>query len=477
VSEKRLELVRGLGPWASGAIVVGTMIGTGIFLKPAEMAREGRFVSVVFAAWIVGAALSLFGALSYAELGAMIPEAGGEYAYLRRGFGPAWGFLFGWMHSIVGRPASTSSIAAGLVRFLGFLLPVVATPIFTVHIAIPGITRWFKPYDFVFTWEQPLAVLWLALMTGVNYLGVRLGGAVQVFLTAIKIASVLIVIGVALFAPSPGPHPPDPIWPALMDAGVFSAFLAALAAALWAYDGWEDLNLVGSEVEDPNKNFPRALVGGVSLVALIYLLFSAACLKILPFDTVAASSHIASDVVAHVSGRGAAAWVTIAMVISAIGSMNSSVLSGARVPYAMARDGIFFKVADGVHPKYLTPGRALIFQGTLACLMALTGTFEELSNLFIFAAWIFYGLAVVSLFRMRRTEPNLPRPYRCWGYPWVPGIFVAGALALTVNIWLERPGRSSIGLLLIVAGLPFYRWWQRKVPSIDRVESGIQVQS
>ncbi len=214
-------------------------------------------------------------------------------------------------------------------------------------------------------------------------------------------------------------------------------------------------------MQDPQRNFPRALVGGVSLVAVVYLLFSAACLKVLPFDAVASSQHIASDVVAHVAGRGAATWITLAMVISAIGSMNSSVLSGARVPYAMARDGIFFKIADGIHPKFRTPGRALIFQGVLASLMALTGTFEELTNLFIFAGWIFYGLAVVALFRMRRTEPDLPRPYRCWGYPWVPGIFVAGALALTVNIWIDRPVRCSIGLLLILAGLPFYRWWKK----------------
>jgi basic amino acid/polyamine antiporter, APA family len=466
-TQKRLELVRGLGAWASGAIVVGTMIGTGIFLKPSEMAREGRFVSVVFAAWIVGAILSLFGALSYAELGAMTPEAGGEYAYLRRGFGPVWGFLFGWMHSIVGRPSSMSSIAAGLVRFLGFLVPAVATPIFTLHIALPGPSSWVKPYDFVFTWGQPLAVLWLAIMTGVNYLGVRLGGAVQVFLTAIKIISVVIVIGVALFAPVSS-NAPDPIWPASLNAGVFSAFLAALAAALWAYDGWEDLNLVGSEVQDPQRNFPRALVGGVSLVAIIYLLFSAACLKVLPFNAVASSQHIASDVVQHVAGRGAATWITLAMVISALGSMNSSILSGARVPYAMARDGIFFKIADGIHPKYRTPARALIFQGVLASLMALTGTFEELTNLFIFAGWIFYGLAVVALFRMRRTEPDLPRPYRCWGYPWVPGIFVAGALALTVNIWIDRPVRCSIGLLLILAGLPFYRWWRKQSPGVGQ---------
>jgi APA family basic amino acid/polyamine antiporter len=461
----RLDLIRGLGAWASGAIVVGTMIGTGIFLKPAEMAREGRFVSVVFAAWIVGAILSLFGALSFAELGAAIPEAGGEYAYLRRAFGPVYGFLFGWMHSIVGRPSSLASIGAGMLRFFGFLVPAVATPLFTVHFAIPGLTSWIKPYDFVFTWAQPLAVFWIAVMTGINYLGVRLGGAVQVFLTAIKITSVTIVIGVAFFAPAATKTGGiQPFWPAAGTgvAAILGAFLAALAAALWAYDGWEDLNLVGSEVAQPEKNFPRALVGGVALVAVIYLLFSAACLQVLPFSSVAASPHIASDVVEHVIGRGAALWITVAMVISALGSMNSSVLSGARPSYAMARDGIFFKIVDGIHPKFRTPGRALIWQGTLASLMALSGTFEELTNLFIFAGWIFYGAAVVALFRLRKTEPNALRPYRCWGYPWVPGLFVAGALALTLNIWIDRPGRSSLGLLLILAGLPFYRRWRKR---------------
>ena len=461
MSEKRLELIRGLGPWASTAIVVGTMVGTGIFLKPSEMAREGRFVSIVFAAWIVGAVLSIFGALAYAELGSSIPEAGGEYAYLRRGFGPVWGFLFGWMHSIVGRPSSAASIAAGMMRFLAFFVPAVAAPLFTIHIAIPGITHWIPPYDFVFTWAQPLAVFWIVLMTGVNYLGVRLGGEVQVFLTSIKILSIALIIGVAFLLPNAAPPPPHPTWPTPASTGLLTAFLAALAAALWAYDGWEDLNLVGSEVRDPQRNFPRALVGGVSFVALLYLLFSAACFKVLPFDSVANSPHVASDVVEYVIGHGVAFWITLAMVISALGSMNSSILSGARVPYAMARDGIFFKVADGIHPKFRTPGRALIFQGVLTGIMALTGTFEELTNLFIFAGWIFYGLAVVALFRLRKTEPHLPRPYRCWGYPWIPGIFVFGALVLTINLWLVRPGRSTLGLLLILAGLPFYRYWTK----------------
>ncbi|MGB2633670.1 MAG: amino acid permease [Candidatus Acidiferrum sp.] len=461
MSEKRLELVRGLGPWASAAIVVGTMVGTGIFLKPAEMAREGRFVSIVFAAWIIGALLSLFGALAFAELGAAIPEAGGEYAYLRRGLGPAWGFMFGWMHSIVGRPSSTASIAAGMMRFLGFFLPAVAAPLFTVHIGIPGLTSWIHPYDFVFTWAQPFAVFWLLAMTGVNYLGVRLGGEVQVLLTSIKVLSIALIIGVAFLLPSRGPHPADPVWPVSASGGLLTAFLATLAAALWAYDGWEDLNLVGSEVKDPQRNFPRALVGGVSFVALMYLLFNAACLKVLPFGTVANSQHVASDVVEHLVGHGAALWITLAMVLSALGSMNSSILSGARVPYAMARDGIFFKIADGIHPKYRTPGRALIFQVGLTSIMALTGTFEELTNLFIFAGWIFYGLAVVALFRLRKSEPGLERPYRCWGYPWVPGLFLIGALVLTVNLWWVRPGRSTIGLVLILAGLPFYRYWTR----------------
>src|SRR5258707_9743794 len=335
----RLELLRGVGRVAAAAIGVGTVNGAGIFLKPAEMGGEGSFVSVVFAAWIVGALLSMCGALSYAELGAAIPEAGGEYAYLRRGFGPTWGFLFGWMHSIVGRPSSMASIAAGIARFLSFLIPAVAAPIFTLHFpAFAGM----KPYDFVFTWAQPVAVLWLLVMTVVNYLGVRLGGAVQVVLTIIKIASVLLVIGVAFFSGGGVAHPADPIWPAALNGGIVTAFLAALAAALWAYDGWEDLNLVGSEVAEPQKNFPRALLGGVSLVAVIYLLFSAACLRVLPFGAVSNSSHFPSDVVEHIAGHGAAFWMTLAMVISAIGSLNSSVLSGARVPYALSRGCLLF---------------------------------------------------------------------------------------------------------------------------------------
>jgi APA family basic amino acid/polyamine antiporter len=320
------------------------------------------------------------------------------------------------------------------------------------------------PYTFVFTWAQPLAVVALALLTFINYLGVRVGGRVQVILTIIKIASVGAIIVLAFTLARPHGAGFHPFLPSSYGVATLAGFFGALAASLWAYDGWEDLNLVGSEVEDPQRNIPRALILGVLFCGVVYMLFSAAAHWVLPFAAVAQSEHVASDVVVSISGRNAALWVTLAMAVSALGTLNASTLSGARVPYAMARDGIFFRKTARIHPKFRTPGGALVFECALASVFALTGTFEELTSLFIFAAWIFYGLAVVSMMRMRRTEPNLPRAYRCWGYPWVPVTFVAGAAALTITLWLARPVRSSIGLALILSGLFFYRNWQRKLP-------------
>jgi APA family basic amino acid/polyamine antiporter len=458
---KKVDLVRGLGPWTSAALVVGTMIGTGIFLKPAEMAADAGSVVIVFTAWIAGGILSLFGALAFAELGAAIPEAGGEYAYLRRGFGPVWGFLFGWMHSIVGRPASMASIAAGLLRFCAFLAPAVAAPILSLRIPVP-FSR--EQYAFALTWAQPLSIVALVALTFINYLGVRVGGRVQLILTIIKVTSVVAMIVLAFALGQPSGSGFHPFLPVTFGAAALTGFFGALAASLWAYDGWEDLNLVGSEVSDPQQNIPRALILGVLFCSAIFMLFSAAAHWVLPFAQVAHSEHVASDVVARISGRSAALWVTVAMAVSALGTLNASTLSGARVPFALARDGIFFRKASVIHPRFRTPAGALAFECALASVFALTGTFEELTSLFIFAAWIFYGLAVVSMMRLRRTEPDMPRPYRCWGYPWVPVIFIAGATALTITLWLARPVRSSIGLALILSGLFFYRSWQEKLP-------------
>ncbi len=458
---QKLDLVRGLGKWSSAAIVVGTMVGTGIFLKPAEMAADAGSLFLVLAAWVAGGVLSLFGALAFAELGAALPEAGGEYAYLRRAFGPVWGFLFGWMHSIVGRPASESSIAAGFLRFCAFLVPAMAAPIFTAHISVPFS---HAPYAFAFTWAQPWAVAALGVFAFINFLGVRAGGRVQIVLTVIKISSVAAIIVAAFALVRPGSAGFHPFFPSGYSAITLTGFFGALSAALWAYDGWEDLNLVGSEVEDPQRNIPRALILGVLFCIALYVSFSMAAHWALPFAAIAQSPHVASDLVTRISGRNAALLVTLAMAISALGTLNSSVLSGARVPYAMARDGIFFRGTAEIHPRFRTPGGAILFEFVISSLFALTGTFEELTSLFLFATWIFYALAVAAMIKMRRTEPGLVRPYRCWGYPWVPAAFLAGAAALTVTLWLARPVRSSIGLVLIFSGLIFYRHWQRKLP-------------
>ena len=458
MNEKKLELIRGLGPAAAMAMVVGHIIGTGVFLVPSSMARATGSLGLVFLVWIVGGALSLFGALTLAELGAAMPEAGGAYIYLKRGFGPVWGFLFGWMNNLVGKPASISTIAAGFLIFLGFFVPAVRTPLFTVHLHVPFTGH---SSEFAFTWAQPLAAAAIALVSFINYLGVRLAGRLQVALTCLKIGSILAVVVLGfLFA---GKRAPSalPFFPPSLNLGMLAGFLTAMVGALWAYDGWLDLTLAGSEIVEPQKNIPRALVGGTVTVGVIYLLANAVYFRVLPIEAVAAAQNVASETVRVFAGARAAAWITAAMVVSAFTTLNSSILTGARVPYAMARDGLFFRVADGIHPRFRTPSGAIVFQAVLACLMVLTGQFEDLFSLFIFVQWIFNALAIASVFASRRKEPDLPRPYRTWGYPVVPGIFVAGALALTVNLWLQRPGRSTIGLLLILVGLPFYRRWSR----------------
>ena len=437
------------------------MIGTGIFLKPSEMAAEAGSVSMVFAAWIVAGILSMFGALCYAELGSSIPEAGGEYAYLRRGFGRVWGFLFGWMHSVVARPASNAAIAAGFLRFCSFLFPLLAKPLYIIHFSrLFGLTI---GYDFVFTWAQPLAVAALVLITGINCLGVRLGGQVQVALTVLKVGAVLAIIFGGFFLVHETPHRLSPLWPVSPGWGTLTGFLAAMGAAVWAYDGWNDLNLVGSEVENPERNFPRVLVGSTIFVIVTFLLFTAVCFYALPFNAIASSQHVASDVFASFAGHHAALWITMIMAISALGTLNSSVLSGARVDYAMARDGLFFRSIAKVHPKFHTPENALIFQCCLACLLVLSGTFEDLTSLVMFGSWTFYGLAVLAMMRMRHTEPNMPRPYRTWGYPLVPIIFIVGAGSVAVGLWIARPVRSSIGMVLVIAGLLFYRMWEKRL--------------
>jgi amino acid transporter len=449
--EERSELIQWLGPGASLAIVVGTMIGTGIFLSPGGVAAAAGTPAMAFAAWAAAGVLSLFGALIFCELGIAIPQAGGPYAFLARGLGPRWGFLYGWTHSVLSGPASESSIAAGLARFCLVLSPGLAAPIWGVN---------SRHARFEFSGADAVAVLAILAVTALNYFGLRLGGRVQVALTAIKVASLAGIIA-AVFFLFHGSAPVAATAPRLSSGG-FSGFLVAIVAALWAYDGWAMLAKTGSEVKDPRRNVRLALIWGVAVVGGLYLLFNAACLRVLPFGAVASSRHVASDVIARMAGGGAVFWVTLLMAVAALGSLNSSILTAARTPYAMARDGVFLPMAARVHPRRHTPGGALLYQGTMSSLFVLTGTFEELTSLFVFATWLFHGLAAVALFRLRYREPELAGSYRCWGYPWVPGLFVLSAAALCSRVWFRQPVRCSIGLALMLSGLWFRRYWQRR---------------
>lgn len=462
---KPLELVKGLGPWAAMAMVVGHIIGTGVFLVPSSMARATGSVGIIFLVWIVGGFLSLAGALSVAELGAAMPKAGGPYVYISRGLGARWGFLFGWMNNLVGKPASISTIAAGFLIFLGFFFPAVRSPIFELDIPLPGAA---EPYRFNFTWAQPLAAAAIAFITFVNYLGVRLAGRLQVTLTVIKIGSIVAVVALGFLLGERDTSSLTSLFPSDWNAALLAGFLTAMVGALWAYDGWIDLTFAGSEVQEPQKNIPRAVVGGTIIVGTIYLAANAVYFFVLSVEDAAASANVATDAVRAFAGDNAAAWITAAMALSAFTTLNSSILTGARVPFAMARDRLFFRVADGIHPQYRTPSGALAFQGVMASLMVLTGQFEDLFSLFIFAQWIFYALTVASLFALRRKEPDLERPYRAWGYPVLPALFVLGATALTVNLYIQRPWRSTLGLALILSGLFFYRHWSKVRPGSER---------
>ncbi len=453
---KDLGLVRGLGVWAAMAIVVGTVIGQSVFLVASDMSREVGSVTKVLAAWIVGGVVVLFGAFCYAELGAAMPEAGGDYVYLSRGLSPVWGFLFGWTSALIIRPGSAAIIAAGLLRFVGFLWPSVTAPIITWNLWLPFQSQ---PYPFVFTAAQPLAAAAIVLVTGLNYLGVRTAGRFQVFLTALKVSTVAAILILGFTAKGSGE--PQPAFIPSPAHGARAAFLAALVPVMAAYNGFSLLGNVGGEIVNPEKNIPRAALFGTSFVVALYFLINWVYFHVLSFSQVAQTQHVASDAVAQMVGPIGAKWFTVAMMISAFGSLHAGFLTGPRVPYAMARDGLFFGFAKKIQPTFHTPSGAVLFQGCLAILLALTGTHQELYSYTMFASWAFFALTAFALIRLRSKNAGLARPYRVWGYPWTPVIFGIVAISISVNLWFLRPVRSSIGLAVIMLGIPFFYHWRK----------------
>jgi basic amino acid/polyamine antiporter, APA family len=458
---ERSDLVRSVGLWPATAIVIGDIIGTGVFLVTSDMARALGSARLVLAAWAAGGLIVLFGAFCFAELGAAFPKAGGPYVYLSRGLGPLWGFLFGWMVSFLERPVSMATLAAGFVRFVGFLFPIVAMPLFKGHIG---------HYDFTVTTAQPLAALIVVIVTAVNYFSVRMGGTIQSVLASLKMSTLLLIIaGGVIFGTRHLSDAAPSVTP--LGLGTIGAFLTALVPTMWAYNGFNHLGDIGEEILNPQKNIPRAIILGLLAVGGLYLAVNAVYFHVLPVASVAASRHIASDVVQSFAGSRGAVWLTIAMAMSAVGALHVSVLTGARIPYAMARDGLFFRFAERLHPTFRTPSGSLLFLGSIAAVLAFSGTFEELYSLFVFAVWIFFALVAIAVMRLRRKEPDLVRPYLVWGYPWTPLIFLVSAVALTVHLWLAKPLRSSLGLLVILAGIPFfYRWHKPSLAVAAREE-------
>jgi len=454
-------LIRGLGLWAATAVVIGSMIGQGVFLVSSDVAREAGSMWKVLVVWTAGGVIVLWGALCYAELGAAMPEAGGDYVYLGRGIGPLWGFLFGWTASVIMRPGAAAVIAAGLLRFIGFLAPSVTTPIFFLSLPFP------QPYQVTFTAAQLLAAAVVVFVTVLNYLGVRTGARVQIFLTTLKIATIIAIVVLGVMANKPMSD--RTAFEESPAHGPIVAFLTALVPVMVAYSGFQYLGQLGGEILNPRKSIPRAVIVGTLLVIVLYVTINWVYFRQLSISQVAQSQHVASDAVARLLGGSAAKYFTVAMIASAFGTLHAMFLTGPRVPYAMACDGRFFGFAKRIQRKFRTPSGAVVFQGSVTVLLVLTGTYQELYSYVVFAIWIFLGLSALALIRLRSTQPDLPRPFRVWGYPWTPLLFGFAAFAISLNLWLMRPVRSSVGLLIILSGVPLFYYWRQRGMTASRL--------
>jgi len=446
---ERALLPRALGLRHAIAIVVGTIIGSGIFLVPKEMMQAVGSAKLVYLAWIVGGILSIFGALTYAELGALKPQAGGEYVYVRDGYGPLAGFLYAWTWFVIAKPASIATITTGLMRILG-----------TFH-AFRFLTSNAVSAPVVITWAQLGAMFATLAISGLNYIGVRKAGDFQYFFTWLKVLMIATIVGVA-FSFRGGSFQNFSSTFAGATGGI-NGFMIALVAALWAYDGWNDLNMVSEEIERPERNIPVALIVGVLVVAGLYMLTNAAVQYVLAAAQVAASDRPASDATSLAIGAMGGLIVSAGMALSMLVGLNGTVMSGGRVPFAVARDGYFFRKLAEVHPRFLTPGNALIVQAVLSCILLLmVSRFQQLFSIAIFAEWLFYMIAASTIFIFRRRMPDAHRAYRTWGYPVVPLVFILAAAFLLYSTFTENLERSLIGSVVILAGAPVFLFFRRR---------------
>ena len=383
-----------------------------------------------------------------------MPEAGGEYVYLSAAYGPFWGYLYGWTQFWVAKSGSIATLAAGFYTYLTVFFPVLGLPLLVLpwHIG-PGGALLEIHYG------QILAIGLILLLCGVNYLGVRAGGNVQVFVTAIKLTLLAAVVAVGLLA---GRGELAHFSQHIPAAAGISGFFAAMVSALWAYDGWNNVSMVSSEIRDPQRNLPRALIFGTIAVIAIYVMINVAYFYVLSPSAVAESRRVAADMMQRVGGHVAVTGVTFAVLISILAALNGSILSGSRVPYAMARDGLFFRTAARVDPRFRSPGHAMVLLSLWSCIVVLSGWFDDLYNFVIFGSWILYLMTAASVIVLRRKMPQLIRPYRVIGYPFVPVLFVGVAFFLLLNTLMTRPRESLMGLAMMALGIPFYFFWKTR---------------
>ena len=444
------QLARDLGVTHATAVVVGTIIGSGIFLVPTQMMQAVGSSRMVFLAWLVGGLLSFFGALTYAELGAMKPDAGGEYVYVRDAYGPLGGFLYAWTTLLISKPASIATITAGFVLILGTF------PVFAFF------SQAIVSHPLTVTYGQLVAIAAAVFISFLNYIGVKKAGEFQRVFTLLKIAIILGIV-VVCFTDRGGAGWSNFATTFMGAKGGIAGFMAALVAALWAYDGWNDLNQVAGEIREPGKNIPVALIAGVAIVGALYVLVNAGVQYVLPAAAVAATPRPASDAVALVMGGLGASIVSAGMALSMLVTLNGTTMSGARVPFAAARDGYFFPSVAKIHPRYLTPSAAIVLQLGLAVALLLVGeNFRQLFSLAIFAEWLFYMITASTVFVFRRRDPDAERPYRVWGYPVVPALFVVASGVLLYYTFTDNLRNSAAGSALILAGIPVFYYFRRQ---------------
>ena len=441
VTSARPELVRELGASHATAVVVGVVIGSGIFLVPAEMIQAAGSARLVYLAWVVGGIFSFFGALTYAELGAMKPQAGGEYVYIRDAYGPLAGFLCGWTWTVVVKPSSLAAISTGIVRILANFpqLSFLSLPI--GHVPV--------------TWGQLVAIGFVFLISAINYIGVKRAGNFQLAFTILKVVLIIAIAALAFSSRGDWGHFAERY---AGGTGGIVGFVAAVAAALWAYDGWSDVNMVAEEVRSPERNIPLALVGGLLMIGVLYMLVNAAVQYALPLTLVATSSSPMSDAVktSFLGGIGAAV-VSGVMVISLMTSLNGVAMSGARMTFAVARDGNLFSMLAKIHPRFHTPHVAIVTQAILTMsFLLMGGSFRQLFTLAIFAEWLSYVTASSALFVFRTKPSTLERPYHFGGYPLAPALFIVASAALLYYTFTSNLRNSILGGLVILAGVPVY---------------------